>query len=331
MAVTIPAAIVANILEGAVARGADPAGILARAGLPGVVGALEAPDFVRLVRAVTLTLDDELAGLQQRPQRVGTHAIMAAHVSHADTLGEAYARAATFMDLMDNSFRYSLRENGANLLFEMTRIPGREVLNNAAVEMVLVLVSRMLAWMVGNRGAINGAWFDYPAPGHASAYRAMFHRAPMQFGQTGSGIAIPLSLCRLPVLRTEEQAAAYARRTPLDAFLPQDGTAGLPLEVAVAVETLLSADGTLPDMALIAATLGIAPHTLRRRLKRDGVDYSDIRKQVRRDMAVRLLTTTDAAVEEIAERTGFSEASAFIRAFRSWTGLTPRAYRVSEF
>ena len=84
-------------------------------------------------------------------------------------------------------------------------------------------------------------------------------------------------------------------------------------------------------MALIAATLGIAPHTLRRRLKRDGVDYSDIRKQVRRDMAVRLLTTTDAAVEEIAERTGFSEASAFIRACRSWTGRTPRAYRVSEF
>ncbi|SDD37868.1 AraC family transcriptional regulator [Ruegeria marina] len=331
MAVTIPAAIVANILEGAVSRGADPVGILARAGLSGVVGALEAPDFVRLVRAVTLALDDELGGLHHRAQRVGTHAIMAAHVSHADTLGAAYARAVGFMDLMDNSFRFSLRQNGANLLFEMTRIPGREVLNSTAVELVLVLISRMLAWMAGNRGAINGAWFDYPAPGHAGAYRAMFHRAPMQFGQVSNGLAIPLSLSRLPVLRSEDQAAAYARRTPLDAFLPQDGTTGLPLEVAVAVESLLGADGQLPDMPKIAATLGIAAHTLRRRLKRDGVDYSDIRKQVRRDLAVRLLTTTDATVEDIAARTGFSEASAFIRAFRSWTGLTPRAYRISEF
>ncbi|AAV97557.1 transcriptional regulator, AraC family (plasmid) [Ruegeria pomeroyi DSS-3] len=330
MAVTIPATIVANILEGAVARGADPAAILARASLPGVVGPLEAPDFVRLVRAVTLTLDDELAGLQDRPQRIGTHAIMAAHVSHAETLGAAYARAAGFMDLMDNSFRYSLRESGANLIFEMTRIPGREVLNNAAVEMVLVLVSRMLAWLVGNRGALNGAWFDYVAPGHVAAYRAMFQRAPMQFGQCSSGLAIPLALTRLPVLRSEDQATAYARRTPLDAFLPQDATTGLPLEVAVAVEACLSEQGRLPDMAQVARDLNLAPHTLRRRLKGDGVDYSNIRKQVRRDMAVRLLATTGDSVESIAAQTGFSEASAFIRAFRSWTGLTPRAYRKSE-
>lgn len=330
MAVTIPATIVANILEGAVARGADPAGILVRAGLPGVVGALEAPDFVRLVRAVTLALDDELAGLQDRAQRVGTHAIMAAHVSHADTLGAAYARAAGFMDLMDNSFRFSLRESGASLLFEMTRIPGRRVLNTAAVEMVLVLVGRMLAWMVGNRGALNGAWFEHAAPGHAGAYRAMFHRAPMQFGQSSSGLAIPRALTRLPVLRNEDQAMAYARRTPLDAFLPQDATTGLPLEVAVAVETSLSEHGKLPDMAQVAAALKLAPHTLRRRLKSEGVDYSDIRKQVRRDMAVRLLATTGDSVETIAAQTGFSEASAFIRAFRSWTGLTPRAYRKSE-
>ncbi|MEY8842002.1 helix-turn-helix domain-containing protein, partial [Cribrihabitans sp. XS_ASV171] len=72
-------------------------------------------------------------------------------------------------------------------------------------------------------------------------------------------------------------------------------------------------------------------HTLRRRLKREGVDYSDIRKQVRRDMALRLLTTTGDSVEQVAARTGFSEASAFVRAFRGWTGLTPRAYRNSEF
>ena len=73
--------------------------------------------------------------------------------------------------------------------------------------MVLVLVSRMLAWLVGNRGALNGAWFDYVAPGHVAAYRAMFQRAPMQFGQCSSGLAIPLALTRLPVLRSEDQGA----------------------------------------------------------------------------------------------------------------------------
>ncbi|KUJ76254.1 hypothetical protein AVO45_13170 [Ruegeria marisrubri] len=331
MAVRIPEPIAANILEGAAGRGFDPAALLARAGLPRTDADLGAPDFVRLVRAVTLTLDDELAGLHDRPQRVGTHAIMASYLSRAETLGDAFARAVRFMDLADNSFRFSLGEGGANLRLDMARIPGRTVLNETAIEMVLVLVSRMLFWMAGTPGAINGAWFDYPAPAHSASYPAMFQRAPMHFNQRTSGLAIPRTLLKLPVIRSEAEAVAYARRTPLDAFLPQDGTTGLALEVYVAVESTLAAEGRLADMAETGAALGMPVHTLRRRLKRDGVEYSDIRRQVRRDMAVRLLTTTDLSIEQIAEKTGFSEASAFIRAFRSWTGLTPRAYRVSEF
>ncbi|GAA6194074.1 AraC family transcriptional regulator ligand-binding domain-containing protein [Phaeobacter sp. NW0010-22] len=330
MAVRIPAAFAANMLEGATLQGIDPAGLLRRAGLPPQPTDLAAPDFVRLVRTVTLTMDDELGGLQHRPQRIGITAIMAGALSHAETLGEAYGRAVQFMDLMDNSFRYGFRESGSSVMFELTRIPGREVLNVMAIEMILVLVTRMLSWMAGNRGATNAAWFDYPAPGHVAAYRGMFARAPMQFGQSSSGIAIPAGLMKLPIVRSEAQAINYARRTPLDAFLPVDAAVGLSLEVAVAVENVLTVERRLADMAEVCSALGIAQHTLRRRLKKEGVDYSDIRKQVRRDLAVRLLTTTDASVEGIAERAGFSEASAFIRAFRSWTGVTPRAYRLSE-
>lgn len=326
----IPTAIVANVLAGARRRGLEPAAILARAGLGSRVAPLTPPDFVRLVRTVTLSLDDELGGLQERSQRIGVTAMMAAHLSHATTLGEGYQRAVQFMDLMDNSFRFAFREESNHAVFEMQRLPGRLVLNELAVEMILVLIHRMLSWLAGNKGAINRAWFDYPAPAHSPAYRAMFLRAPLRFDQPTSGLALPLSLMKLPLIRTEAQAVAYARRTPLDAFLPMAGTAGLALEVSVTVDGILALEGRLADMEEVARALNLPSYTLRRRLKRDGVDYSDIRKQVRRDMAVRLLTTSDASVEEIASQTGFSEASAFIRAFRSWTGMTPRAYRMSE-
>lgn len=330
MANRIPAAFASNMLDGARRRGLEPAAILSRAGLGARVAPLSPPDFVRLVRTVTLSLDDELGGLQERPQRIGVTAMMAAHLSHAASLGAAYERAIQFMDLMDNSFRYEFRQVGDHAVFEMRRIPGRLVLNELAVEMILVLVNRMLSWLAGNRGTINRAWFDYPPPAHAAAYRAMFLRAPVQFNHPSSGLALPLSLMKLPLIRTEEQAIAYARRTPLDAFLPLAGTAGLALEVSVTVDGILAAEGRLADMEEVSRALDLPSYTLRRRLKRDGVDYSDIRKQVRRDMAVRLLTTSEASVEEIANRTGFSEASAFIRAFRSWTGMTPRAYRSSD-
>lgn len=331
MAIRIPEQIVRNLLSGAEGRGLSRSVALERAGIAGGEADLAAPDFVRLVRVVTLTLDDELAGLQERPQRIGMYSIIAAHAARADTLGEAYARTARFMDLLDNTFRVSFRDTGSEALFELTRIPGRRVLNELAVEMVLVLTGRMLGWLSGGPAPLNRAWFDYPQPGHVAAYRGMFPRAPLRFGRGSSGIALPASLMRRPVQRTEAEAVAYARRTPLDAFLPMDATAGLALEVSLAVEGALREEGRLPGMAEIGRAVGLPEHTLRRRLKAEGVDYTDIRNQVRRDMSVRLLTTTTLPVEEIAARTGFSEASAFIRAFRSWTGLTPRAYRVGDF
>ncbi|WP_164659608.1 AraC family transcriptional regulator [Tropicibacter sp. Alg240-R139] len=329
MAVQIPAAFVVNMLAGVERQGVDPVALLVRAGLGHPPRDLSVPEFVKLVRTVTLTLDDELAGLHHRPQRVGWTAIMGAYVSQAATLGEAYERAVHFMDLGDNSFRYCLRQSGNNMLFDMTRIPGRVVLNEVAIEMILMLVNRMMAWLAGNLGTINRAWFDYSAPSYACKYRGMFLRAPLQFDQSSSGLALPVSLMKLPLIRTEEQAIAYARRTPLDALLPMDGATGLSLEVSVIVDSTLSSEGRLADMDEVGHTLAMPSHTLRRRLKKEGVDYSDIRKQVRRDMAVRLLATTELSVEEIANQTGFSEASAFIRAFRSWTGMTPRAYRTS--
>ncbi|MBO9446869.1 AraC family transcriptional regulator [Ruegeria sp. R14_0] len=330
MTVSIPAVFAENLLQGVTRRGADPAAILKRAGLSAANRSMTHPSFVKLVRTVTLTLDDELGGLQDRPQRIGSTAILAAHASHAENLGEAYRRTVQFMDVLDNSFRYRFREEGESAIFEMERIPGRVVLNELAVEMIMVLVNRMLGWLAGNKGAVNRAWFDYASPSHAPIYRAMFLQAPVRFEQSTSGLAIPRALMKLPLVRTEDQAMAYARRTPLDAFLPMDGTTGLALEAALAIDTILTRDGRLADMEEIGRLLNMPSHRLRRTLKREGVDYSDLRKQVRRDLAVRLLTTTDLPIEVVASRCGFSEASAFIRAFRGWTGLTPRTYRVSD-
>jgi AraC-like DNA-binding protein len=67
--------------------------------------------------------------------------------------------------------------------------------------------------------------------------------------------------------------------------------------------------------------------TIRRRLHEEGVSYQSIKDQLRRDLAIGYLSHTDRSVMDIALELGFSERSAFHRAFRKWTGAAPGEFR----
>ena len=71
----------------------------------------------------------------------------------------------------------------------------------------------------------------------------------------------------------------------------------------------------------------MSKQVLHRRLQAEDLSFKDIKMQTRRDIAVNLLFDNKFKIEEIATMVGFSEPSAFIRAFKSWTGSTPLAYR----
>ena len=325
--------ITANLLRGAERGGADTAVLLREADLPDCFDlstTVSVPQFVALVRATTRALDDEALGLFDRRQRVGTFAILAAYASSAPTVGEAFARCAQFLDLQENSLSVTFKKRQNHAVFSLSPLPERTVLNELGYELVLVLLHRLVGWLGGSRIPINHAYFHYKSPLHGASYPALFGNAAVSFESSQCSLHMPSGFMNRPVLRSEEQAMAWARRTPLDAFLPTETYSGLTAEVATTIEHYLDEFGVLPDANFVSDQIGMASHTLRRRLLADGVDYRTIRNQVRRDRAIRFLNTTDHSIEEISGLTGFSEASAFIRAFKSWTGITPRHYRSPE-
>lgn len=90
---------------------------------------------------------------------------------------------------------------------------------------------------------------------------------------------------------------------------------------------LLSTPGQFPSFDEIANSLQVSVRTLRRRLNEQGVSFQLILDDVRSELALQYLRTTELSVEEIATLTGFSDTSNFRRAFTRWTGRTPSSFR----
>ncbi|MGB5329605.1 MAG: helix-turn-helix transcriptional regulator [Gammaproteobacteria bacterium] len=82
-----------------------------------------------------------------------------------------------------------------------------------------------------------------------------------------------------------------------------------------------------PTIDDIAERLGISVRTLQRRLKASGLSYSELVEQIRHEQACRLLDKPDANMAAIASALGYIDPSSFSRAFRRWTGMSPRVYR----
>jgi AraC-like DNA-binding protein len=85
--------------------------------------------------------------------------------------------------------------------------------------------------------------------------------------------------------------------------------------------------GGNPTLEHLAARLHMSPRTLHRRLGEEGTGFRRVLAQLRRELAARHLREAKLALGEVGFLLGFSEASAFHRAFRRWTGWRPAAYR----
>ena len=82
-----------------------------------------------------------------------------------------------------------------------------------------------------------------------------------------------------------------------------------------------------PTIDNTARRVGMPVRTLQRRLKESGLSYSELVEQTRYELACRLLDMPGAKMAAVAKALGYNDPSSFSRAFRRWTGMSPRAYR----
>jgi AraC-like DNA-binding protein len=147
---------------------------------------------------------------------------------------------------------------------------------------------------------------------------------PVRARAAWAGVEFPTEVAQLPLRRRdstlrrvlEAHAAGIAAPAPAEKSVVAAARAGISSRI-----------GAPPSLNAIARQLAIAPRTLQRRLADDGVTYQQLVDLVRRETAERLLRDATLGVSEIGYLLGFSEPSAFHRAFKRWHEVTPQEYR----
>jgi AraC-like DNA-binding protein len=80
-------------------------------------------------------------------------------------------------------------------------------------------------------------------------------------------------------------------------------------------------------MDSVCRRLGVSARTLQRKLREEGTSFQELLEETQRALAEFYLRKPGVAICEISYSLGFAQPSAFHRAFRRWTGLTPKAFR----
>jgi AraC-like DNA-binding protein len=150
----------------------------------------------------------------------------------------------------------------------------------------------------------------------------------VEFGAERDEFALNLDARELPLVHSDSYLNDLLLKYCEAALADRRGdTSQLRTRVENAIASLLPHGRVLVED--IARSLGVSERTLARKLSDEGLNFTEILQQLRRDLAVRYLDDRKLHVSKIAWLLGFHEVSAFTHAFKRWTGKTPSQIRTA--
>ena len=241
------------------------------------------------------------------------------------TLGEAFHRTAKYRALYNTGARWELQieDDSVRLIYYPWLVPTRSAGYRAAVELSVADMAgaaKRLARSDIAPIAVKLAHEGTSMP----AYRDAFGVEPI-FGAVLDELVYPSGLLDVPIKSSnsrlrdyfDAQCAALAERFVDDA----------PMSARARAELIATMNGGDVSMDAVAKRMGTSGRSLHRKLAEEGTRFADLLDEVRQEFAKRYLARGTVTASEIAYLTGFQSPNAFFRAFKRWTGQTPKAFQ----
>jgi len=243
-------------------------------------------------------------------------------MQHSETVGDALRGLVSNLSIQNRGAVPSLATSDDTVLFIFSVYQPEAESADQISDGALAVTVNALRTLCGAHWNPMEVILPRNAPADAEPYRRHF-RAPIRFNQESAAIVFPTSDLNLRIAGADPMVRAL-----LEERIQQlKGAQGAQFsdDIRRLLRTRLTSNHCSADD--IAHLLAMHRRTLSRRLKDGGMGYRAITNEIRFEIARQLLTGTQVPLAQIAAALGYSEASAFTRAFRRWSGQTPTTWR----
>lgn len=252
---------------------------------------------------------------------VGAHALLDYLVLTSDTVADALEQLVRYFHVTRSPVRCTLVHDG-----DVTRLVMAQGADTFAAQYESALLVHHLRAETGQRVRFRCVSL-MAAPDDRCALERLLG-CPVVAPSTWSGVELAHDMLSTPLLRRDATLRRVLEQHADAAHAHAESAGSTMAQVSTVIASRLQLGA--PTLRGVARQLAMAPRTLQRRLCAEGTTFERVTDDVRRRTAERLLRDASLAVSEIGYLLGYSEPSAFQRAFRRWHGASPLAYRRSH-
>lgn len=236
---------------------------------------------------------------------------------------EVLDRIERFMVLVTDHGHVRIEESGGITKVKLYRDAGRKGVETAN-EATFVMLTGVLNEVTGEE--IRPVYVHFKHSSEAMDVFSDFFQCPVHFGQAIYSIQFRTADLEITTTKADKSIQQFLVERMNE---EKKGIHANADQLLKEIHTLVleALPSGIPSVIQIAEYLGMSARTLKRRLAEKGHSFRDLVQKIQRDISVDLLRNSTQSIGEIAFQTGFSEQSAFNRAFKRWTGQSPVDYR----
>ena len=242
----------------------------------------------------------------------------------ASTVRQSLERIERYCRLWTDTMAYELVDDDGGAMFHLHRYGERRLGLRVSNECTVASATSLIRQTASKAFRPRAVHLKHGPPAVTSAHEAYFG-CPVHFGSDKDAVSISDEALAQPNHLADDGISQFLL-SHLDAEIERVGTED-PIEDLVRRAVSRALSEGVPKRADVARRLAISERTLHRRLAERGLSFKEQVDATRRELAETMLRKSDYTLADVAFLTGFSEQSAFQRAFKRWTGRTPAAYR----